>query len=319
MRLGLLTALAAVPLVVISACSSSEVEDELAGETAEDDALEGKADHTSPEGTYTYFEVWTDMRECVAPLCGGFYLDRLNRSTTICHNGANRVACYVPELDWSQSELSPAAQAVLREASDRGAMSYGAIALVRGRFASKVYPGYGNMGRFIVTEAWVAANDSVSEGVFVKARDNGLRCIQAPCPSVTEKALNSSRSANIHGLDWAWGGFDGAQASAFWQDMSAKPHGVIVAGDRYLFQQNGFWARGRTASAVYRRVEDAPAAPCHVGGCSGQLCSDQPGAISTCEWREEYACYQTATCERQPEGHCGWTDTAELAACLANP
>jgi hypothetical protein len=55
---------------------------------------------------------------------------------------------------------------------------------------------------------------------------------------------------------------------------------------------------------------------CFVGGCSNQLCTDQPGAASTCEWREEYACYQTATCERQGDGQCGWTRTPELEKCL---
>ncbi len=58
---------------------------------------------------------------------------------------------------------------------------------------------------------------------------------------------------------------------------------------------------------------------CYVGGCSGQLCSNNPdGLASTCEWREEYACYREATCEVQPSGQCGWTPTAELNACLAN-
>jgi len=55
---------------------------------------------------------------------------------------------------------------------------------------------------------------------------------------------------------------------------------------------------------------------CFVGGCSSQLCTDQPDAASTCEWREEYACYQKASCERQSDGQCGWTKTAELEACL---
>jgi hypothetical protein len=55
---------------------------------------------------------------------------------------------------------------------------------------------------------------------------------------------------------------------------------------------------------------------CYVGGCSSQLCSDQPDMASTCEYREEYACYQTATCERQSTGECGWTQTQELNACL---
>jgi hypothetical protein len=31
-----------------------------------------------------------------------------------------------------------------------------------------------------------------------------------------------------------------------------------------------------------------------------------------------YACYRDAACERQPDGACGWTPTAELGACLAS-
>lgn len=56
---------------------------------------------------------------------------------------------------------------------------------------------------------------------------------------------------------------------------------------------------------------------CFVGGCSGQLCSDQPNMASTCEWTESYACYKTAKCERQASGQCGWTSTPELNMCLA--
>jgi hypothetical protein len=55
---------------------------------------------------------------------------------------------------------------------------------------------------------------------------------------------------------------------------------------------------------------------CHIGGCSAQICSDEPGVGSTCEWLPEYECYQTATCERQSDGACGWTETQELESCL---
>lgn len=57
---------------------------------------------------------------------------------------------------------------------------------------------------------------------------------------------------------------------------------------------------------------------CFVGGCSGQVCSDDAGVVTTCEWRPEYACYQDATCERQADGQCGWTDTPALQQCLDN-
>lgn len=83
------------------------------------------------------------------------------------------------------------------------------------------------------------------------------------------------------------------------------------------------------ACAAYRAGADvssrgacgtAGLAPCVPGGCSNQLCVEQgEDAISTCEWRPEHACYRSASCERQPNGQCGWTPTPALQQCLANP
>jgi hypothetical protein len=58
---------------------------------------------------------------------------------------------------------------------------------------------------------------------------------------------------------------------------------------------------------------------CYIGGCSSQICSDSQEVMSTCEWRDSYACYREATCERQTNGSCGWTESTELSQCLANP
>ena len=55
---------------------------------------------------------------------------------------------------------------------------------------------------------------------------------------------------------------------------------------------------------------------CFVGGCSGQICSDKEDVISTCEYREEYACYRTAKCARQTNGKCAWTQTSALSLCI---
>ncbi len=56
---------------------------------------------------------------------------------------------------------------------------------------------------------------------------------------------------------------------------------------------------------------------CVVSGCSGQICGEEV-MMSTCEYREAYACYKSARCERQTNGACGWTDTSELRTCLNN-
>lgn len=61
------------------------------------------------------------------------------------------------------------------------------------------------------------------------------------------------------------------------------------------------------------------AAACMVGGCSAQLCgeaTEMEGMVTTCEYRESYACYKQTKCERQTTGKCGWTETPELQACL---
>lgn len=57
---------------------------------------------------------------------------------------------------------------------------------------------------------------------------------------------------------------------------------------------------------------------CYVGGCSSQVCSDDPEVMTTCEFLEEYACYQNATCERQVDGECGWTETDILLQCITD-
>lgn len=56
---------------------------------------------------------------------------------------------------------------------------------------------------------------------------------------------------------------------------------------------------------------------CVISGCNGELCADVERS-SICLYRPEFICYKTASCERQKDGKCGWTQTAELTACLQN-
>jgi hypothetical protein len=55
---------------------------------------------------------------------------------------------------------------------------------------------------------------------------------------------------------------------------------------------------------------------CKKTGCSGELCSDQDVA-SDCVFNATYACYATATCARQADGQCGFTQTPALMQCVA--
>jgi hypothetical protein len=59
---------------------------------------------------------------------------------------------------------------------------------------------------------------------------------------------------------------------------------------------------------------------CKVSGCSAQYCQNagEEDMMSTCEWTAAYQCYQSARCEKQDSGSCGWSQTSDLKACLAN-
>jgi len=102
---------------------------------------------------------------------------------------------------------------------------------------------------------------------------------------------------------------------------------VLEDGTYTLYGSEGFYIK--LMNDTKGGADNAPGMPvpmppviiggCMVGGCSSQLCgeaSEDGGMVSTCEWREEYACYRSATCERQIDGKCGWTETPELTACL---
>jgi hypothetical protein len=102
-----------------------------------------------------------------------------------------------------------------------------------------------------ITEAWIPGSDTgVADGVFVMAKDNGIRCITSPCPSIGEMRLNANRSAAIDAVDLAASGADAATVEAAEQDMFGGP-GVLIAGDRYYTnggkgrRANQFWTKAR--------------------------------------------------------------------------
>jgi len=56
---------------------------------------------------------------------------------------------------------------------------------------------------------------------------------------------------------------------------------------------------------------------CVIGGCSGTLCQskDSEQFMTTCEWKEEYACFKETVCSCI-DGQCRWQETDEFIDCL---
>lgn len=244
--------------------------------------------------TATFYTVRADLRRCMSPMCGGYFVKRVNEPLTRCANDRYQAECYVAEIDWNgQPEL------------DSG------LAILRGELSSRRYSRVGTFGVLRVEESWQAVNNNRPTGAFYLVRDRGVRCIAYPCPMYHEMKLNSSLSRDIAGVD-----LDGLSSARVTQAMTGT--GVIVAGDHINVKGPGGKSVELKATQVYLRAGKGAAEmkPCVKSGCSSQVCSDH-NVITTCEWRAEYACYQKATCERQADGNCGFTRTTQLAACLS--
>lgn len=285
-----------------AACTSDVADDELAG----DDVTQGdgKADAA---GTATYYRLSPDLRACVAPGCGGVYYELANGRSTRCLDGETARRCYAETVDWAALGLDAATTEKVR---DGVAHDLVIRATVRPQKNS-----FGTFAELVPSEAWLAQGPNAVDGPLARIEDTGIRCIQAPCPSLRERKLNSSVTATLAELDWDVSGAPSAQISAGIAGIHGS--GLIIAGDRITVTGPGGKAKGRTVTQFWLRAEAAPVPSCVVSGCSGQICADRPMA-STCEFLPEYACYDTAACEVQADGACGWTQTDELAACIAD-
>ena len=242
LRLSILTLLATSALSV-TACTDQSVDDELADETAAD-GEGGKADSAA---VFTYYNVLPDNRACSFNSpgdCGrGFFVSRANRSTTQCGRGSAQSQCKVLEIDWSGTAM-PASVAKSYEQR----LHDGEPLVVRG----ELVPAADDRGvTLAATEIWVASSPEWVDGVFTMVKDNGLRCVRAPCPSLTERKLNSNiAGVNISSVDLEASGAD-QDAIDLASNARYSEDGLIVVGYRYTDRAGG---KGRTANKFFTRA-----------------------------------------------------------------
>lgn len=298
--------LVAAPFAVLT-LSGSVSPRLLKGNFAEPDIVNASASESvSPSQLIvnsTFYRVRRDLRRCVSPLCGGYFVTRVNSSSTPCADGRYRRECYVAGIDWN-------------------GLAEGELA--RGKIVAKRYERFGNLGELRVSDSWKSLSANQPAGTFFRVEDRGVRCIAFPCPTHLEGKLNSSFSRNIAGVKLEGAGLGENQLSLVSAAMTA-PDGVIVAGRDVPVTGPGGRSFELQATQVYLRNKPdsssagpnkSPMKPCIKTGCSNQVCSDHT-VVTTCEYRPEYECYQKATCARQSDGNCGFTATPELTACLS--
>ncbi len=237
-RASLLTALAVTSL--IPACTTSQIDDEFAEETAADGEA-GKADSAD---AFTYYNLLPDSRRCFVNdgECGvGYFVSRANRSTTQCSRGPAQEQCKVFTIDWSGTAMPESVAKSYEEG-----LRAGKPLIVRG----SLVPAPDDRGSVLaVTEIWVASSPEWVDGVFTLVHDNGIRCIKAPCPSLTERKLNSNLSAQLSEIDLEASGVEGDALDRAHEQVYGD--GLIVVGYRYSDKAGG---KGRTANKFFTKA-----------------------------------------------------------------
>ena len=132
-----------------------------------------------------YFHVEHDLRKCVSPLCGGYWVSLVNKKTTTCSDGTQNERCYVAEI----------------ASKETFSMDY-TTRLLKGVLSTRKWDNWGVLGQFTLETDHDQASKATGTGSFVGVRDNGVRCITFPCPSLTQYILNSKESSSLSGISF---------------------------------------------------------------------------------------------------------------------
>jgi hypothetical protein len=189
-------------------------------------------------GAY-YYNVRRDLRRCISPLCGGYWISRVNRESTPCADGSRQAECYVAEIDWGSIGLD----------GSEG------TTLIRGIQRLRNFPNFGRLGVLLPKAAWRPATDSPAEGTWYGLQDNGLRCVTFPCYHIKERVLNGNAVQTISNVDLGEVSASPADEEAGYNALSRGE--LIAVGKNEVIPDEGPAGDGLTlvASQFFLRVK----------------------------------------------------------------
>jgi hypothetical protein len=250
---------------------------------------------TGAPSNFGYFIVTRrDFRKCISPICGGFYVKRVNEAKTTCADGTKQAECYVSSISYGGIGLSA------REESELRAAVEGGKALIKARTYKTKFNGL-TLGTLKASEGWVGATGSKADGTFYRVADNGLRCVKAPCPSTTAYGLNGVDDHNLIKVNL---GNTATKADQATIDLATNAigtkDGVLIAGGIALpkCMPNANCGPFASASELYLRVVRREGQGC--GFWQGVSCNKG----QYCNWKAEDICGAAdagGTCAYRPD------------------
>jgi hypothetical protein len=188
------------------------------------------AQPASPEELSTFFIVTRpDLRKCAYPMCGGYFVKRVNHNATRCADGELRAECHVATFDFGAAGLDD--EEAARFEDEVLGVGHG---LVRGELELRDVGAGIPADTLVVTEAWEGQAESEPAGHFFRLSSTGVLCITFPCPSYLGEKLNTARQGSFNSVD-----LDAPGASP-----EAVEHGYAA------LHQDGVLAAGRVVRIV---------------------------------------------------------------------
>lgn len=281
-------------LASLAGCAADTSEDTSNADDSEEVAETEDAITAGPSNFGYYAVTRRDFRKCVSPICGGWYVKRVNAATTQCADGSKQAECYVSAIQLTGIGLSDREETEFRAAVESGK------ALIKARVYKKKFNGtyYGTLK---ANEGWLGATGSTPDGTFYRAADNGIRCITTPCPSTTVAQLNGNDSYNVIKVNLANTATPASQESL---DRAAQAlgtkDGILLAGGIALPKclPNSNCGPFASASEFYLRVERREGKGC------GFWTTTSCNAGQYCNWKAEDICGAAdaaGTCTYKPE------------------
>ncbi|MDB4939358.1 MAG: hypothetical protein JWP87_6330 [Labilithrix sp.] len=281
--------------VGVAGCAADTSADAASADDGTEEVAESEDAITSGASNTGYFIVTRrDFRKCVAPMCGGFFVKRVNDAKTTCADGSKQAECYVSSITYGGVGLSA------REESELRAAVEGGKALIKARTYKQKWNGL-VLGTLKASEGWLGATGGAPDGTFYRAADNGIRCIKAPCPSTTAYGLNGAEDHNVIKVNLANTATPADQATIdrATQAIGTKD-GILFAGGIALPKclPNSNCGPFASASEFYLRVVRREGKGC--GFWQGLSCN----AGQFCNWKTEDICGAAdagGTCAYRPE------------------
>ncbi len=251
----------------------------------------------------TYFTVKPDYRECISPICGGWFVNAVNHKHLKCPDGSISKECYVGTNIINIPNLTLEQINQLKNAMNQSNV------LIKGYISNTK-----DYGLLTITSAWLSATKQKPKGAFLSISDNNIRCVTYPCPSIDGLLLNKNIHKSLASYDLNAVSATKSQL-AIAHAVVAKGNGLHISGTYINASGPAGMAHGIVASQFYLKLENTAPKFCRPTGCAGEICSNSD-VQSICVWKPEYACYRSASCAAQANGDCGWVMDNELRRCL---